>query len=178
MAEDRVAGYAKAILEVARAEGELDRLESELFQVARSVESSTELAEALADRRIPMERRIAIIEDLLGSKASPLTVALVNFIVGAERARELPEIVDAFVSEAVAARDREVAEVRTAVPLDTETVRRLERALSQATSKQVEIKVVVDPGVLGGLVAQVGDTVIDGSIRSRLDSLRQALRPT
>ena len=59
---------------------------------------------------------------------------------------------------------------------DADTVSRLEAALGRATGKQVEVKVVVDPSVVGGIVARVGDTVIDGSVRSRLDSLRHALR--
>ena len=67
-----------------------------------------------------------------------------------------------------------VAEVRSAVPLDDDQQRRLSAALVNATGKQVELKVVVDPSVLGGLVAQVGDTVIDGSVRSRLQQLQTA----
>ena len=69
-----------------------------------------------------------------------------------------------------------MAEIRSAVELDDETVRRLEAALGRATGKQIEAKVVVDPSVVGGIVARVGDTVIDGSVRRRLETLRHALR--
>ncbi len=65
--------------------------------------------------------------------------------------------------------------MRSAVPLNDDQRKRLAEALGNATGKQVEVKVVVDPSVLGGIVAQVGDTVIDGSVRSRLDQLKQAL---
>jgi F-type H+-transporting ATPase subunit delta len=68
-----------------------------------------------------------------------------------------------------------VAEVRSAVPLDADQRARLAEALQRATGKAVELKVVVDPTVMGGLVAQVGDTVIDGTVRHRLDQLKALL---
>jgi F-type H+-transporting ATPase subunit delta len=64
--------------------------------------------------------------------------------------------------------------VRSAIPLTDDQLERLAKALGNATGKQVEVKVVVDPSVLGGIVAQVGDTVIDGSVRSRIDQLKHA----
>jgi F-type H+-transporting ATPase subunit delta len=69
----------------------------------------------------------------------------------------------------------EVAEVRSAVTLTPEQQERLRAALANATGKNVNLKVVVDPSVLGGLVATVGDTVIDGTVRTRLDQLKSRL---
>ncbi|MFW2340076.1 MAG: ATP synthase F1 subunit delta [Acidimicrobiia bacterium] len=175
-AEDRIQGYAAAIFEIARGEGDLERVESELFQIARTFETSADLREALTDPRLPQDRKQGIVDDLLGTRAAELTVSLVGFIVGLGHASELPEIVDGFVAKAAADRQRAVAEVRSAVELDAETISRLESALAKATGKQVEVKVVVDPAVLGGIVARVGDTVIDGSVRSRLDTLRDTLQ--
>ena len=68
-----------------------------------------------------------------------------------------------------------VGEVRSAVALTEDQQARLAEALGKATGKRVEVKVVIDPSVLGGLVAQVGDTVIDGSVRARLDQLREQI---
>ena len=95
--------------------------------------------------------------------------------MGAGRARELPEIVNRLVERAAAERQREVAEVRTAIMLDDEQRRRLTEALEKATGKQIELKVIQDPSVLGGVIARIGDTVIDGTVRRRLDQLREAL---
>jgi F-type H+-transporting ATPase subunit delta len=92
-----------------------------------------------------------------------------------DRARDLPAIADRMVALHAAGRDRAVAEVRTAIDLDDETIRRLETALSRATGKRVEVKAVVDPAVIGGVVARIGETVIDGTVRSRLDSIRNTL---
>jgi len=138
-------------------------------------EGSEQLREKLTDQSLPVEKRQAIVEDLLDQKASPLTVNLISFLVGAGRARELPEIVKQLVERAAAERQREVAEVRTAVMLDEGQQRRLTEALEKATGKQIELKVVQDPSVIGGVIARVGDTVIDGTVRRRLDQLREAL---
>ncbi len=171
---DPTDSYAAGILEIARAEGELDRLSDELFRVSRSFEASSELREALSDARLPADRKAGIVADLLGD-ASPLVASLVNLIVGMGRAADLPGIADGVASRAAAERDKVVAEVRAAVELDADTVGRLEAALSSSTGKQVEVKAIVDASVLGGVVAQIGDVVIDGSVRNRLDSLRQAI---
>ena len=98
-----------------------------------------------------------------------------SFVVGAGRARDLPAIVDRIVSSAAATRNAEVAEVRSAMPLDEGQKQRLAQALANATGKTVEVRVIIDPSVLGGIVAQVGDTVIDGSIRRRLEQLKEQL---
>lgn len=173
--DERIEGYATAILEIARSEGELERVGDELFRIARSFESSPELREALTDRRIPLDRKLAIVSDLLEGKASTLSVALVNFVVGVGRGADLPAIADRLAERAAGERDRAIAEVRSAVELDDETVARLARALGRAIGKQVEVKTVVDPSVLGGIVARVGDTVVDGSLRHRLEQLRSKL---
>jgi F-type H+-transporting ATPase subunit delta len=175
MNDARIDGYARAMFEVARAEGTLDEVEDELFRFARSYESSDELRGALTDEMVPAAKRQAIVEDLLGGKATPTTVQLVSMVVGAGRGRELPQIIDRLVQRASSAKHLEVAEVRSAVPLSEDQQVRLAAALANATGKQVNLKVVVDPSVLGGIVATVGDTVIDGSVRTRLDQLKSRL---
>jgi F-type H+-transporting ATPase subunit delta len=172
---DRIEGYASALFEIARAEGTLDEVEDELFRFARALEANDELRNTLTDEMVPAARRQAIVEDLLGKKASPTTVNLVSFIIGSGRGRDLPAIVNRLVERAAAEKERAVAEVRTAVPLSEEQQTRLAAALANATGRQIELKVVVDPSVLGGIVAQVGDTVIDGTVRSSLDQLRTLL---
>ena len=87
MADQRIEGYAKALFEIARAEGSLDEVEDELFRFARSYESSDALRSALADEMIPAEKRQAIVEDLLGGKATQTTIQLVSMIIGFGRGR-------------------------------------------------------------------------------------------
>lgn len=173
--EDRIDGYANALFEVASVEGSLDAVENELFQVARALETNDELRTTLTDEVIPVARRQSVVEDLLGNRASPVTVSLVSFVVGSGRGRQLPAIVDRLVARAAEAKNKTVAEVRTAVPLTDDQRNRLADALGKATGKSVEVKAIVDRSVLGGVIAQIGDTVIDGSVRTRLEQLREAI---
>jgi len=176
MAEtDRVNAYSQAFFEVARAEKQGGAIEDDLFRFARALDASDDLRMALGDRTVPAERRIAIVEELMGGTAVAVSVGLVSMVVGAERAGELPAIVERFLELSAEQRQHEVAEVRAAVALDDQVRDRLAQALSHATGKQVEVKVVIDPNVLGGVVARIGDTVIDGSVRHRLDQLKERL---
>ncbi len=175
MADARIQGYAAAAFAVAKAEGVLERVEDEMFQVARAVEASDELRDTLADPQLPVERKHAIVDDLIGGRATDTTVGLINLVVGLGRGSELPAIADELVAVAAGSRDKAVAEVRSAVPLDDATVERLTSALSRRTKKDVEVRVIVDPDVVGGLVARVGDVVIDGTVKTRLTKLRQAV---
>ena len=171
---DRIDGYATALFEVARVEGSLGEVEDELFRFARTLEGSDELRSVLTDQSVPTDRRKGVVEDLLG-QASPTTKNLVSLVVGAGRARELPAIIDRLVERAASERSRVVAEVRSAVELDDSQLARLTTALEAATGKSLEVKLIVDPSVLGGISAQVGDTVIDGTVRTRLDQLRDVI---
>ena len=171
---DRIDAYAAALFEVAKGEGSLETVENELFKVARTIEGSDQLREALTDPAIPLERRQGIVEDLLGGRTSPVTTSLVSFVVAAGRARDLPAIIDRLVRMAAEERHEAVAEVRSAIPLDEGQRQRLTDALSKRTGRQISLKVIVDPSILGGLVAQVGDTVIDGSVRNRLNQLKES----
>jgi F-type H+-transporting ATPase subunit delta len=175
MSNARIDGYARALFEVARAEGTIDEVEDELFRFARSFESSDALRNTLTDDMIPAGKRQAIVEDLLGGRATPTTTQLISMVVGSGRARDLPAIIDKLVERASSEKELEFAEVRSAVALTTDQEARLKAALANATGKQVNLKVVVDPSVLGGLVATVGDTVIDGTVRTRIDQLKSRL---
>ena len=175
MSDSRIEGYARGLFEIARAEGTIDEVEDELFRFARMYESSDELRNALSDEQIPAAKRQAIVEDLLGGKVTSTTTQLISMVVGSGRARDLPAIVDKLVARASSAKNLELAEVRTAIPLTPDQEARLAAALANATGEQVNLKVVVDPSVLGGIVATVGDTVIDGTVRTRIEQLKSRL---
>jgi F-type H+-transporting ATPase subunit delta len=175
MNDQRIDGYARALFEVARAEGTIDEVEDELFRFARSYESSDALRNALTDEMIPAGKRQAIVEDLLGGKATSTTTQLVSMVVGSGRGRDLPAIIDKLVERASNSKDLQLAEVRSAVALTDDQQDRLKAALANATGKAVNLKVIVDPSILGGIVATVGDAVIDGSVRTRVDQLKSRL---
>jgi F-type H+-transporting ATPase subunit delta len=172
---DRIEAWAQALFEIARAEDHLSEVEDELFRFARIVEGNDELRVALSNPGQPAERRAQIVDDLLENRSLQMTRAIAAFIVGAGRGHDLPAIVARFVELAAQSREHEVAEVRSAVPLDDTQVQKIAAALGRATHKNIEVRVVVDPTLLGGIVATIGDTVIDGTVRHRLEQLKETL---
>jgi F-type H+-transporting ATPase subunit delta len=168
-----VEGYAEALFRLVQAEDELDRVEDELYRFGKLLESNYELKQALSDQGVQKEQRTKVLEELLADKVSPHTLGLLTFVVEQGRARQLPKILERVSDLAAEARQSVVAEVRTAVPLDDDQQERLAEGLSKATGKNVELKVIIDPSVMGGVVAKVGETVIDGTVRRRLEQLRE-----
>jgi F-type H+-transporting ATPase subunit delta len=170
-----VRGYAEALFSVAEAEGELAAVEDQLYAFAKALEGQTKVREALTDPALPAENKKGLIRDLLGERANPHTVNALGFLIDQGRAREIGRIAEELARVAAARRAHQVAEVRSAVQLDEPQRQRLAAALSKATGRQVEVKVVVDPTVVGGVVAKVGDEVFDGSVRTRLAEVRGRL---
>jgi F-type H+-transporting ATPase subunit delta len=174
MTDTRITAYADALLSVARAEGNLADVEDELYRFGRALEGNDELRATLADPHIPAARRQQIVEDLLDGKASAPTVGVVSMIVGAGRAGDLSKMVDELVQRAASGRGQRVAEVRSAVALSADQQARLAKALSAQTDSEITIRNVVDPSVMGGVVTTIGDSVLDGTVRTRLNQLRDS----
>jgi len=176
--DELVRSYAEALFRVADAEGELDATERQLFAFAKLLERETRVREALVDPALPTENKRRLIADTLGERASPLTVNLLGLLVEQGRARELGRIVEELAEVVAETREQAVAEVRSAIPLDDARVKKLADALSRATGRQIEVRVVVDPSVVGGVLAKIGDEIFDGSVRSRLLEAREHLTGT
>ena len=167
--------YAKAILEIATAEGNLEKITNELYAFSEALTKSRDLYTALADRSIPFQKRNQIIYDLLSKKASAATLGIISLVVSAGRIKDFEDIVVELSAQVSQQRNQEVAYVRSAIELNGAQTKKLEKALSQATNKQLDLKVVVDPNLLGGVVATIGDTVIDGSVKTKLQKFREKM---
>jgi F-type H+-transporting ATPase subunit delta len=174
MSDNRISAYADAAFAVALAEGNLNEVEDELFRLGRVLQTNDELRTALTDPHIPVSRRQQIVEDLLEGKATQTTVAIVSMIVGAGRATDLPKIAEDLVQRTASNSGQAIAEVRSAVPLTETQIAELTTALKARTNLDIAIKNIVDPSVMGGIVTQIGDSVLDGTVRTRLNQLRDA----
>ncbi len=172
---DALAGYAEGLLAIARAEGDVDTTKSQLADVARAISGNEELRSTLSNNLVPAAVRGQIVDDLLAGKSTDVVRAIVGMIVGAGRGGQLNDIVQSFIGLAASASGRKVATVRSAVALTDAQQEQLAVALKQKTGADVELQVVVDPSVIGGAVTTIGDTVIDGSLRTRLAQMREAL---
>ena|SRR5579875_1363330 len=172
---ERAEGYATAVLAPVRDEGGLAEVEDELFRFARIVEGSPPLLDALAGPARPLEERAAVVQALLEGRATDAGTRLATYAARIGRPRDFLDLIDAIVNRVALETRRRIAEVRAAAPLDDGQQQRLAAALGRLSGQTVEVRVVVDPAVLGGFVATMGDTVVDGSVRHRLDLLRDRL---
>ena len=170
---DRLAGYASALMDIARAEGDVDAFVDAFYSAAKSISGTHELRETLTDARIPVGRKQGIVQDLLGPLVDNVVVASINFVIAVGETRSLEEIASRLAELVAEHEGSVVAEVQSAVALDAGQVARLEAALSKATGKRVQAKVVTDPTLMGGLVAKIGDTIFDGSVKSRFADVRE-----
>lgn len=173
--EALVRGYAEALLAAARAEGEADAIEAELFAFGKALGRQAKVRDALLDPALPAENKRGLVRDLLGDRGSPRAASMIGFVIDQGRARDLPAILEAYAEVAAASRSEVLAEVRTAVPLGAGQRKRLAAALGRSTGRAVDLQEVIDPTVIGGVVARVGDEVFDSSIRGRLEDVRDRM---
>lgn len=168
-------GYARALYEIATAEGDVERVADELFRTARALEIEHDLQRALTDISIPFAGKEQLLQDLLGATASPHTLNALRFVISQGKARDLVEIADELSRMVAEESNKQVAEIRSAVSLDAGQKAAIAQALREVTGHNVEVKAIVDPSVIGGVLAKVGDIVIDGTVRGKLDQLKQHL---
>jgi F-type H+-transporting ATPase subunit delta len=165
----------RAALGVAERSGSLDDVEDQLFRFGRILEAEPRLRQALEDPATPGDRKQALLDRLIGDRVDPTAKQLLDQAVAAPRGRGLERTVTELVELAAARRERYVAYVTAPAPLTEPQESRLAGALARIYGRQVSLQVTVLPELLGGLVVQVNDEVIDGSVLSRLTNLRHRM---
>ncbi|OLS98071.1 F0F1 ATP synthase subunit delta [Pseudonocardia sp. CNS-004] len=165
----------QALLAVAEKEGSLDDVEDELFRFGRVLDREPELSTLLTDAARPADGRVALLDQLVRNKVSPVAAALLQQSVRLPRARHLDVVSEELAELAAARRDRSVARVTTPVVLSPEQEQKLTDSLARLYGRPMSLQIELDPGLLGGLVVQVGGEVIDGSVASKLAAARRSL---
>ncbi len=167
--------YALALYQVAWAEGQLDKVEDELFQIRKLVEKQHELRNFLKDINISIEAKKKALREILGKDINQLVLKHLEFILEQERAGLIPQIAQAFSDILLTERNQIMAEVTTAISLTPELMESLRKRLSEVSGRDVVIKNMVDESILGGVIVRLGDKIINGSIRHSLDELHDNL---
>lgn len=170
------ARYAKALFEVALAESDPSRIEADLAAVAAAMDEHADLERALVSPAIPQAVRVSItraLSDRVG--AQPPTAKLLELLATRGRLELVPHVRDVYRERLLAHQQVVRASVTSAAPLPPAKVLALEQRLSALTGKQVQLEVGVDPSLIGGVVATIGSTVYDGSIRTQLQKMKQQL---
>lgn len=153
----------------------LDAVEDELYRLARIVAADDRLRTALSASWLPVERKIALVRDLIEARVDPTTLTLLEHVLVSRRGRSVDNALELLAGLAGARRGRIYAQAFTATPLDGAQLARLEAAVSRVYGRIAKVSVVVDPSMLGGVRLVVGDEVIDGSVAHRLDQARDSL---
>ena len=166
--------YARAIFEVAQEEGQIEVWAERLARLSEVV-SVPELRRVLDDPTVSAERREEAITLALGDRVDRETLNLARLLVESGRIDRVGEIAEVFSSLADEAAGRVQVAATAAVELTEAETQRLARGLSARLGKEVRLTTRVDPAILGGLVVQTGDRVIDASVAMRLQQLRRRL---
>lgn len=166
--------YAEALYGAAAEAGALAEVASGMGEFAAAFAESDDLRRALEspDLDPDAKRRVVV---ALTEGAHPFVPNTLRMLVDRGRIADLPEIADAFQARVARSESRIQVEAVTAIPLPADLRDRIVASITEQTGQSVELSEAVDPDIVGGLVLRVGETVVDGSVRSRIDQLRREL---
>ena len=166
--------YAQAVFELALENRELEKWFDDLTLLSDSV-SNQEFLDFLSQPRVTSEEKIRVVRDALGDLVEPLALNLMSLLATKNIAHILPGITDRYQELLDAQQGIERAEAVTAIPLDDDVQRRITEMLSAVSGREVRLTTRVDVEILGGMIVRIGDRVMDGSTRSRLQAMRREL---
>jgi len=167
--------YAAALFQAARESNAVDSVESDLGFITYSLDDIPQLQEVLVHPLIPGARKKELISQIFKGKIQDLTLDFLFLLVDKRREEIVPEVEGEYINLANEHRNVVTVQVTSAVPLSQDEQAQLREKLGQFTGKKVELELSEDPQLIGGIVIQIGDTVIDGSVKGYLAGLREKL---
>jgi len=173
--DDLLAGVEELGFRVIAGTAGTAAIDAELFTFGTAVNSDPELELAVSSKLGSNAAKLALVQKLLGSKASPQTVAIVGHLVQQPRGRRIAELLRHAASIVADEAGLSIATVTTATQLNAAQLDRLGKGLAKIYGRELRINQIVDPALIGGVRVQIGDDVIDGSVASRLKELRLQL---
>ena len=176
MAQDPInIGYARALFEMAQAEGVVSRVEEELYRLGGLLKDNSELLQFIKDPNIKSEGKRRALSDLFQGRVHPLVLTTLTSLSDQDRGGRVLQVIEEFSAIASVARQKVTGEVTTAIVLDGDTLSRLVTELNRVTGKNIQLFQKVDPAILGGAIIKVGEQIIDGSLRRKLDQIQAKL---
>ena len=166
---------AQSAFMVAEAEGTLEGVEEQLFAFSQAASGSAELQMALTDPSVGPAQKAGLVDTLLANRAAPQTSEVLGYAMSHLRGRRVDSVLDSLIDLAGEQRDRSIAEVRVARPLEPDQAQRLAAVLSRINGRDVRLNVIVDPEVIGGISVRIGSEVVDATVASRMEQARRAL---
>ena len=172
--------YASALSKLAQKENSLEQVETELKDFSDTLHETAELQDSLSNNKVPMAVRNSILTEILTNmKLSPLVSTFLHYLLSKRRLTIVHDIAQAFALLTQEAMGILPAEITVAKePRSKESkdlLQKLQEQLSASTGKTVQIHILVDPSIIGGIVTRIGSMVIDGSIRNQLIQVRESI---
>jgi F-type H+-transporting ATPase subunit delta len=169
--------YAKALFNLAKEEAKIEQYGEELAGLVQIFESSPELADAIQSPLYPEAARKAIFASIAASVSlTPIMKSLVNLLIEKNRVISLGEISEYYKGLIDEHGNVARAKVSAAVPLTDTVVQEIASTLEKMTGKKIVVEFQQDPELIGGVVARIGDLVLDGSVRTQLFNIRETLK--
>jgi F-type H+-transporting ATPase subunit delta len=168
--------YAQAVFEIALESNKLKEWQSNLRKIAK-IAQNTEFTNLIENPKLAFELKAKLAQEILG-KINPMALNLVYLLIAKgklKNAGQLAEEYERLLNDHYGIKS---AEVTTAIALDDAEKERLSHHLEAIIGKKVRIKIQVDPDILGGFIARIDDSLIDGSIRNKLEMLKKSLAET
>ena len=166
--------YAGAMFDIGLKQHSLERTLEDVRGIAQ-VFAHRKLAYLLREPKVPAQRKEAAIRRALANKLLPTSLNLALLVVQRELVDIMPNIANELEQLVLNYKNEAIADVTTATRIDDAELTQIKQALEKRTGKTIITQARVQPDILGGVIARVGDQVIDGSVRSRLAALRQQL---
>ena len=166
--------YAKALINLA--EKDLENTGKSLAELADTCSNSTELSEVLSDTKVSSKIKQDLLKNILKKiKVSDLVDTFSRYLLAKRRIVLLPNIERAFNLLLQEKLGRIEAGITVAQEIPEVTVGKLEEAISRYSGKEVTVNITIDPAIIGGIVTRIGSVVIDGSIHTQLNQIRQSI---
>jgi len=168
--------YANAMADVALVQGVAEPASKQLHDFGAAYAESTELRTFLASPAVSLEAKHAVLETIVARLGASKIIRNFLFVLTDHRRTQLiPEVVTAFHQVIRYRQGIAEAEISSAIELTGAQKKEMAATLAQLTGKKIEAKYALDPALLGGVVVRIGDTIYDGSLRSRLNEMRARL---
>jgi len=177
MLKGAVAGrYAEALYDIGVRENNIDQLEEELLAVYQVLKESEPFRKIINHPRITADEKKEVLANLFKGRISVIMLSFLGYVLDRQREFYLPDMTERFTGLANKARNICDIQVTSAVELTSEEKENLGNAMAKSTGKKVRLDFNVDQELLGGVIVRVGDKIIDGSVRYRLQALHEHLR--
>lgn len=171
----KATALAGALLELARAEEKLDSIDTDFRLITDTINEHLDLRDTLADNQVDLSQKIGVVRELFQDKVSELALSYLQLMIGLGRVDSVRSMMEELTRLIQVEERKVIAEVTTAVALDDAMITKLTGQLSKLTGKEVKIRPRLDESILGGILVRMDGKLLDGSVRSRLEEMKDQM---